>query len=244
MRACAFGTPFSSLHPPLAPGQPHITRAQSLGIPTDCLGNECVARRGNLCYLLLLPHTTPHFHAGVWLSTIPAHIPTCTMALVPVVPIAKACVRTTHMARNFPWQHFTCGWKKFKVGNQEKKNLFVVRSRDQSRRRALLWANFSTAIAWAFMQAEEGKIIFAFLEASVRGKLAFSSILHAGKRTKPAFKKPGKNGGREKRFMTGIRGGRRRRGFWEKKLPLLLLLPPFFHDLDFSQRKKAEEQAR
>ncbi len=101
--ACAFGTPFSS-----------FASSISLGIPTDCLGNECVARRGNLCYLLLLPHTTPHFHAEVWLITIYPHVPTCTMALV---PIAKACVRTTHMARNFPWQHFTCGWKKFKVGN-------------------------------------------------------------------------------------------------------------------------------
>ncbi len=107
-----------------------------------------------------------------------------------------------------------------------KKTLFVVRSRDQSRRRALLWANFSTAIAWAFMQAEEGKIFFAFLEASVRGKLAFSSILHAGKRTKPAFKKTRKKWRLGKKVYDWNKGRRRRRVFWEKKLPLLLLLPP------------------
>ena len=104
------------------------------------------------------------------------------------------------MATLHMWMEEIQRWK------QGIKTHFVVRSRAQSRRRALLWANFSTAIAWAFMQAEEGKIFFAFLEASVRGKRAFSSILHAGKRTKPAFKKPGKNGGREKKFMAGIRG--------------------------------------
>ncbi len=72
--ARAFGTPFSSLHPPLAPGQPHITRAQSLGIPTDCLGNECVARRGNLCYLLLLSrHNTSLPCGGLAQHHIPAH---------------------------------------------------------------------------------------------------------------------------------------------------------------------------
>lgn len=146
------------------------------------------------------PHNTSFPCGGLAQHHIPAH------TYMHHVPISKACVRTTHMARNFPWQHFTCGWKKFKVGNQEKKPFLWFVPETNLEGELFYGRIFRQQSRGPSCRRRREKYFSHSLKQASGENWLFHPSYTQEKEQSLRLKNQEKNGGREKMFMAGIRG--------------------------------------